>query len=41
MTTYERVLKKIASIVKSNNYNPLPKEDYEKAFGIRNYNSNK
>tara|TARA_B100001057_G_scaffold65514_1_gene59254 strand:- start:199 stop:441 length:243 start_codon:yes stop_codon:yes gene_type:complete len=32
MTTYERALKKIASIVKSNNNKPLPKEDYEKDF---------
>ena len=35
MTTYERALKRIASIVKSNNNEPLPKEDYEKALGIK------
>ena len=35
MTTYERALKRIASIVKRNNNKPLTKEDYEKALGIR------
>tara|TARA_A100001011_G_scaffold335900_1_gene365072 strand:+ start:164 stop:274 length:111 start_codon:yes stop_codon:yes gene_type:complete len=35
MTTYERALKRIASIVKSINNKLLPKEDYEKALGIK------
>ena len=35
MTTYERALKRIASIVKSINNKPLPKDVYEKALGIR------
>ncbi len=35
MTTLQRVMHKIASIAQSNNGTPLPKEDYEKALGIK------
>lgn len=35
MTTLQRVMHKIASIAQSNNGAPLPKEDYEKALGIK------